>query len=308
MSEVPKQSESQKLLTPDFMHRIERLDVMSRKILHGKMQGERSSKRRGQSVEFADYRNYVVGDDLRFIDWNLYARLDKLFLRLFMEEEDLVVNVVMDTTASMDLGAPNKLHYTKQLTAAVAYIALLKYNRVSLYSFTDQIVEALPNLRGRKYVPRMMDFITRQSCEHSKSVPGDLINVCKRLAMINYNPGVIVLISDFFDKGDLAQALKYLGDPKHDVYVIQLLSPQEIDPKKAELLGDLRLEDIEDGDVAEISVTPELINRYKTNLEAYCKHIRDLCMRRNIAYMIGDSSVPIETMVMTYLRKKGLLG
>ncbi|QDU32655.1 hypothetical protein KS4_06890 [Poriferisphaera corsica] len=308
MTQFASQAESQKLLTPEFMNRIERLDVMSRKILHGKMQGERRSKRRGQSVEFADYRNYVVGDDLRFIDWNLYARLDKLFLRLFLEEEDLSVSFVMDTTASMSVGEPNKMHYTKQLVAALSYIALLKYNRVSLFSFVDTITDSLMGLRGRKFVPQMIEFIDRQFASPSLETPGDLATVCKRVAMTQQQPGVIVLVSDCFDKGDLANAMRYLGDPRHDVYVIQLLSPQEIDPKKAGMIGDLRFEDVEDGDIAEVSVTPELIDRYKANLEAYCTHIRDLCMKRNIAYMIGDTAVPIETMVMKYLREKGLLG
>ena len=299
---------TRELLTGDFMHQLDRLDIMSRKILRGTMQGERRSKKRGQSVEFADYRNYVVGDDLRRIDWNLYARLDKLFMRLFMEEEDLSVSVVFDITASMNYGEPNKLDYAKQLAAALGYIALVKYNRLSLYTFTDTIVDQITQLRGRRPIPRMVEFLEAQAPEPGDAQGGNLVAVCKRLAMLQRRPGVIVMVSDFIDKGEMADALRYLGDPKHDVYVIQLLAPQEVDPAKGMIVGDLRLRDIEDGDVAEVSITPALVKRYKANLEAYCQHVRDQCLKRDIAYMATDTSVGFEVVVLRYLRERGLLG
>ena len=303
MAEVLTQPEP--LLSPDFMHRLERLDVMSRKILRGKMQGERRSKKRGQSVEFADYRNYVVGDDLRFIDWNLYARLDRLFLRLFMEEEDLSVSVVLDITASMNTGEPNKLLYAKRVAAALGYIGLVKYNRVNVYAFSGVIEDHIQRLRGRRPIPRLLEFLDQQQ---PQSTPGNLVNVCKRLSLLQRQPGVVVIISDFFDKGELDDALRYLADPKHDVYAIQLLSPQEVDPSAGGVLGDLRLRDIEDGDIAEVSASPALLKRYKANLQAYCQFVREQCLRRGIAYMVGDTSVPFETLVLRYLRERGLLG
>src|SRR6187397_329961 len=105
------------LLDPQFMARLDQLDLMSRKLLAGKMKGERRSKRRGQSVEFADYRNYVIGDDLRFIDWNIYARLERLFLKLFLEEEDLSLSIILDVSKSCDYGDPNKAMYLKRVAA-----------------------------------------------------------------------------------------------------------------------------------------------------------------------------------------------
>ena len=306
MPETATQSES--LLSPSFMHRLDRLDVMSRKVLVGKMQGERRSKKKGQSVEFADYRNYVVGDDLRFIDWNLYARLDKLFLRLFMEEEDLSVSVVVDVTASMDFGDPNKLLYAKRVAAALGYIGLSHYNRVNMYAFADTITDMAQGMRGRRPIPRMLEFLDRQQPIAGEQASGHLANACKRLALIQRQPGVIVLLSDFLDKGDLNQAMRYLAGDKPDVYTIQLLAPQEVDPAKGNILGDLRLRDIEDGDIAEVSVGPALIKRYKANLQAYCQHVRDQCLRRGVAYMISETDVPFESLIMKYLRQKGLLG
>src|SRR3954467_5508650 len=128
------------LLDPQFMARLDQLDVMSRKVLAGKLKGERRSKRRGQSVEFADYRNYVVGDDLRFIDWNLYARLDRLFLKLFLEEEDLALYVLVDVSKSCDFGNPHKADYMKRVAAALGYIGLVNYNRVTIAALSDRVV------------------------------------------------------------------------------------------------------------------------------------------------------------------------
>src|SRR3954452_11780664 len=139
---------TQPLLTPEFLARLEQLELVSRKIFLGRMKGERRSKRKGQSVEFADYRNYVVGDDLRHLDWNLYARLDRLFLRLFMEEEDLHFTVLLDNSLSMDFGAPTKLHYARQVAAALGFIGLTNMDRVAIEVFNDTITQSMPPLRG----------------------------------------------------------------------------------------------------------------------------------------------------------------
>lgn len=297
------------LLSPEFMRQLDRLDVVSRKILRGRQQGERRSKKKGQSVEFADYRSYVVGDDLRFIDWNLYARLDKLFLRLFMEEEDLSVSIVLDASASMSFGDPVKLDYGRRLAAALGYIGLVHYNRVNLYTFTTTIDGQIRGLRGRRPIPRMLGFLDGDEAKpHLRGAAGNLGAALKRLAMVERQPGVVILISDFFDKGDLAEAFRYLADDRYDVYAIQVLSPQEVDPASGGVVGDLRLRDAEDGDVAEVSVTPALLKRYKANLQAYCQHVRGQCLRRGIAYMISETDVPFETVVLKYLRKRGLLG
>src|SRR5256886_3115508 len=147
------------LLDPTFMAGLDQRDVMSRKLLAGKMKGERRSKRRGQSVEFADYRNYVVGDDLRFIDWNVYARLDRLFLKLFMEEEDLSLYILVDVSKSCDFGNPNKALYMKRVAAALGYIGLVNYNRVNIVAMSSGIVAETGPLRGRRRVAQMIDFV-----------------------------------------------------------------------------------------------------------------------------------------------------
>ncbi len=292
------------LLTPEFMHRLDRLDVVSRKLLRGSMQGERRSKQKGQSVEFADYRNYVVGDDLRRIDWNLYARLDKLFLRLFLEEQDLSVNVVFDTTRSMDYGNPPKFLYAKQLAAALGYVALTHHNRLSVFAFADRVVSQLDGLRGHRPVPRLFDFLERTPTSDS---PGDLGTALRDIALRQRRPGVLVVVSDFLDKGELGDALRYVAGPRFDVIAVQVLSPQEVDPGKGGVAGDLRLTDVEDGDVAEVSATSVLVKKYRATLEAYCQHVREQCVRRGFTYLNVTTDVPVETVILSYFRQRGVL-
>src|SRR5256714_2656984 len=181
------------LLDPGFMARLDQLDVMSRKLLAGKLKGERRSKRRGQSVEFADYRNYVVGDDLRFIDWNVYARLDRLFLKLFLEEEDLSLYVLVDVSKSCDYGNPNKAHYLKQVAAALGYIGLVNYNRVTIAAMADGIVAETGAMRGRRRVSQMIEFIATLQ----PTGPSHLAEACKRFALAHRHKGVCVVLSDF---------------------------------------------------------------------------------------------------------------
>src|SRR6266550_7206991 len=144
------ETQTQPLLDPDFLARLEQLELVSRKIFTGAIKGERRSKRKGQSVEFADYRNYVKGDDLRHLDWNLYARLDRLFIRLFQEEEDLHFYVLIDNSLSMDFGSPSKLRYAKQVAAALGFIGLVNLDRVMVEAFNDRLVQSLPAQRGRR--------------------------------------------------------------------------------------------------------------------------------------------------------------
>ena len=296
------------LLTPEFMSSLDRLDVRSRKMLRGTVQGERRSKKRGASVEFADYRNYVVGDDLRRIDWNLYARLDKLFLRLFMEEEDLSVSLVLDVSGSMDYGEPNKLLYAKRMVAALGYVALTHYNRLNLYSFSDTVLEQRTGMRGRRPVPEMLSFLEKQTPGAAGAARGDLAAACKRLSAVQQKPGIVVLVSDFFEKGDVSAALKYLSGERYDAYAVQLLSPEEVDPTKGGVVGDLRLTDLEDGDTAEVSMSTALLGKYKANLEAYCQSVRAACTKRGLTYLAATTDVPVERVVLTYLRERGLLG
>ncbi len=297
---MPETQEKQQLLEPDFLVRLEQLELLSRKIFLGRMKGERRSKKKGQSVEFADYRNYVIGDDLRFLDWNLYGRLDKLFIRLFMEEEDLHFYVLIDNSLSMDFGNPSKLHYAKQIAAALGFIGLVNMDRVVVEAFNERMTQSMPAARGRRSMWRLMDFLKKVE----PAGPSDLKQALKTFSLKSSGKGIVVLLSDFMDKGGYEDALRYLIARNMDIYVIQILSQEEIEP---EIVGDLRLVDIEDDDVAEITVSGPLLKKYKQNLAAYRAGIHEFCTRRGVTYLFTSNQVPFDRLVLTYLRQKGLV-
>jgi uncharacterized protein (DUF58 family) len=293
-------TKSQPLLDPQFLARLEQLELVSRKIFHGRMKGERRSKRKGQSVEFADYRNYVVGDDLRFLDWNLFARLDRLFIRLFLEEEDLHLYVLIDNSLSMDFGTPTKLHYAKQVAAALGFIGLVNMDRVVIEAFNDRLTERMPAARGRRSLWRMMDFLQKIEA----AGPSNFQRALRAFGIECSGKGIVIVLGDFMDKGGYEQALRYLLARQLDIYVIQILSQEEIEP---DLAGDLRLVDIEDDDVAEITVSRPLLRRYKENLAAYRAGLHQFCTRRGISCLFTSNQVPFDRLVLTYLRQRGLV-
>jgi len=289
------------LLSPEMLAKLEQLELVSRKVFRGRMKGERKSKRRGQSVEFADYRNYVIGDDLRFIDWNSYARLDKLFLKLYLEEEDLHFYTLVDTSRSMDFGDPTKLHYAKQVAAALSFIGLTHSDRVVLESLNQPAREKGPVLRGRASLWRMLEHLqAMQPIDGPTNLAQGVKNFCLR----HNGLGIVVLISDLLDKNGYEEALRYLVGRRMDVYVVQILAQEELEP---DLAGDLRLIDCEDQDVAEVSVSTPLLRKYKQTVNAFVGGIRDFCNRRGMTYLMTHTQQPFELLITNYLRKRGLV-
>lgn len=297
---ILEQRSTAELLDPDFMRRLDQLALLSRKIFAGKMRGERLTKRRGESVEFADYRNYVSGDDLRFLDWNIYARLGQLFLKLFLQEEDLHVSVLLDQSASMDWGEPNKWLYTRRIAAAIAYIGLINQDRVSVYGYANGLQAELAGVRGRRMMFKVIDLLSSMECKG----PSYLSAACKQFAIRHPQPGIVILLSDFFEKAGYEEGLRYLLGRSYDVYAVQVLSPEEIDPP---LVGDLRLTDVEDDDMAEVTISRALINRYKQNLQAYCGQLKEYCTRRGVSYLFTSTEVPFDQVILKYFRVRGLI-
>jgi uncharacterized protein (DUF58 family) len=288
------------LLDPEFLHKLEQLELVSRKIFVGRMKGERKSKRRGSSVEFADHRNYSVGDDLRHIDWNVYGRLEKLFLKLFLEEEDLHFYTLLDTSLSMDFGDPTKLHYGKQVAAALAFIGLVNHDRVVLEPFSTDLDRGMPSVRGRSQMWRVVQYLDGLQATGAS----DITAAAKAFAVKHAGKGVVVVISDFLDKRGYQDALRYLLARNMDIYVIHVLSREEVEP---ELVGDLRLVDAEDDDIAEITVSAPLLKRYKDNLNAFVGGLKEWCTRRGITYIFTTNQNPFDKLILNYLRERGLV-
>ncbi|MEE2908577.1 MAG: DUF58 domain-containing protein [Planctomycetota bacterium] len=293
----------EELLGGGLMSRLDRLDVLSRKVFSGKIHGERRSRRRGQSVDFADYRPYTAGDDLRFVDWNIYARLETLFLKLFLEEEDLSLAIAVDTSPSMDWGGPNKLGFCKRLAMSLGYIGLVNQHRVSLFGFDGSGVAPLTSLRGRRRTREMATWLLSLSAGEA----GGLEEAMRSIALGRRGRGVLIVLSDFLDPDGYDAGLRYVTGGGDDVFCVQVLAPDELDPASRGLSGDVRLRDMETGDHCEITVTPALLRTYRERLDAFCNGLREWCSRRGIGHLAIGSDVDMEVLLVEYLRRQGLL-
>ena len=305
-STEPPPTRIDQLLGGGLMAKLERLDIVSRKIFSGKIHGERRSRRRGTSVDFADYRPYTPGDDLRFVDWNIFARLDTLFLKLFLEEEDLSLGIAIDTSASMDWGNPNKLTYCRRLAMALGYIGLINHNRVSLHAFDGAGLSSLRTLRGKRRTREMGSWLLDLKAGEGE-VGGGFTDTMKTLATARQGRGVLVILSDFMEPSGIDEGLRFLGGRGDEVICLQVLAPEEVDPAAAGLAGDLRLRDVEGHGDVEVTVTPALLRAYRERLDEHCGRLRSDCVRRGMRHLTVHTSTDIESVLVESMRQRGIV-
>jgi len=292
------------MLDPHVMAMLDQLDIVSRKIFSGKIQGERRSRRRGQSVEFADFRPYVHGDDLRFVDWNIYGRLDRLFLKLFLEDEDLSLVIAVDRSGSMSYGDPSKFDYARRLAMALGYIGLVNHNRVTLCAFggTDGVTRSTA-MRGRRRTSEMGRWLL--GLEAAGDAGFD--DAMRTIALARHGRGVLVVISDFLVPGGTERGLRYVCGRGFDVHAIQLLAPEELEPASHGVTGDLRLVDIESGAETEVTATAAVVRAYRDSLDAHVAALREFCVRRGITHTLVPTTMRLDTLLIDYLRRRGLV-
>jgi len=286
------------LLEPALLRRLEALALQVRRAVSGQMGGERRSRRRGQSVEFADYRNYTPGDDFRLIDWNAYARLDRFMLRLFVAEEELPLSLFVDLSGSMDWGKPNKAETARQLAGAIAYVALAALDRVRLTVFAEGETSGGAPSRGRRAAATLFSRL--------QSFPaGGVTNYEKLVWPIGrQRPGMTVLITDGLGESPLDPALTALQRAHQEGAVLQLLAPQELTPDWS---GDARLKDAETGVEREFTATPLTQGGYVRALAQRTDEIERAAHRRGLRFARLSTSEPIDEMVQVTLRRIGLL-
>ena len=316
------------LISPELAGALDVLDVHSRRVFAGKLQGERRSKARGRSVEFEDYRQYVPGDDLRHIDWNVFARLDKFFIKVFQEEQDLALHVVLDASASMDAGKPNKLLFAQKVAMALAYLGLVNNNRVCVWVLGRSAVRRTPALRGRNSVQRVARFLLDETFPDGGGGGGEsgtaglsFAAAMRTLATSRTGRGVMVVLSDLlvaegFEEGlgMLAGGATGTGAPGWDVTLMQVLAPGELDPMSERdggggrvVIGDLRLTDAETGRIAEVTVTSDLVKRYLAKLEAYQTRLHAFATARGMQHLVVRSDADVAGLMMDELRRRGVL-
>lgn len=287
------------LLEPEFLRKLEQLSIVSKKVFSGQLKGDRRSARRGTSVEFADFRNYTLGDDLRYVDWNTFARLEKLFLKLFVEEEDLHVYLLLDGSQSMAYGSPSKFEYARRVAASLGYIGLTNLDRVGATVFAESMRDHQPPVRGRQQVFPYFSFLERAQPGGQTSLAASL----KEFALRTRRPGVAILISDFFDP-EWETGLKALLHRRFQVSAIQVLDRSEVRP---DLVGDLKLVDCETGEEREITISAGLLKEYQKSVDQFCGGIQDTCRRYGADYIQAITDQPFEEMILNWLRRAGMV-
>lgn len=301
------------LLDGPFLRELERLTLFNRRPLRGRFSGGRASPQRGRSVEFADFRDFVPGDDPRFIDWKAYARLGRLYVKLFTEEQDRTVHFFLDTSLSMDWGAPagpggsmgyepgHKGNFARRLVAAMVYICLIQGDRVGLAALGGDGLDYLPPRAGRKALWELWRFIEDLSYRGET----DLEACLAAFGRHHRGEGLSVLVSDLLLPGGYRRGLNLLGSQGQEVTVWQVLSPDELDPA---LQGDLDLIDAENGNTRELTVTPALMVRYRERVSAYIEEVAAFCRRRGILHVLLPSDLPLDRAIFGRLAAAGVTG
>ena len=288
----------QDLLSPEFLGQLERLTLLSRRAFRGRVKGERKSPRKGISVEFSDYRPYGVGDDIRYVDWNVYGRLDRLYLKLFIDEEDLCLHLLVDASSSMAYGEPSKLHYAARLCMALAYVGLVNLERVGVGVLRERMAEGFSPVRGRRQALPMMEFLSSLRPSGRTGLSEGLASYALRSS----EAGVAVLISDLMDPQGYERGLKALLERRFDVHVIHVLAPDEMSPSFA---GDLRLLDAETGELRDLTLDAEALRGYRQRVREFLERAEQFCRTREIGYRRVVTDTPVEEFVLGQL--KGLL-
>ena len=284
-----------------FLRQLERLKVRMRAPVRGGLKGGRRSVKRGQSVEFADFRDYALGDDLRQLDWNVLARLEKLFIKLYVEEEDVTIHVLLDASASMASGSPSKLLFAQRAAAALGYIGLASEDRVAITSLGGRAGRRQVALRGSGRVFRLLSAL---SGINAADGPTDLLAAARHAGAQLSGRGVIILLSDLLDP-NADRVIRELAATGSELIILHVLSPQELDPA---LEGDLRLVDVETGDGIDVTVDLSTIDGYKARLEAWRQGFADLAARRRATYVPLSTSFPLSELMFAELRRRQVVG
>ena len=284
------------LFDAEFMKKLETLRFLARRAFRGQTHGERNTLRRGMSLEFSDYRRYHAGDDFRYVDWNVYSRLDQLFLKVFTAEEDLTLHLLLDTSQSMQMGSPTKIEYAKKVAAALGYIGLSNLDRVGAIAFADELGAPKSPQRGRQQIFPLLRYLETLPCQGGTALNRTLQNYATQ----SRRSGLAIVISDLFDPDGYERGLDALAYNRFDVLLIQLVDEAEIQP---ELDGAVRLQDIETAQQRRLTINRRLLNLYQQKVTEYFAAIETFCAKRNIEYLRASTVVPFEDLVLQYLRR-----
>jgi uncharacterized protein (DUF58 family) len=283
-----------------FLKKLEYLHLVAKKLFSGVSRAERRTRKVGSGIEFADYRSYVAGDDFRYLDWNIYGRTDRLLLRLFEEEEDLYIYILLDISDSMRLAVPPKLDYAMQIAAALAYVGLANLDRVSISLFSDGLQDRLAPARGKGRIFKVFDFLRGQSAGGTT----DLRSSVRSFVHQNKRRGIAVLISDYYDPQGFEEAINLLRFNRFEPFAIQIYNEQEANPQ---LNGDLQLVDCETGESRAVTISPKILQLYREEHARYCHQLEDYCRNKQVPFVRADTAIPFDELVLKIFRRGGFL-
>ena len=305
------------LLSPDLLRRLEQFQLLATRRAKSTSKGERRSRARGHSIEFADYREYVQGDDFRYLDWNLYGRLERLFLKLYEEERELPVRIFLDASESMTFGEPRKFDFARQVAAAMGYVALSGFDRVSVLPFPERGPRdgedaagrlremaargALRSVRGKRSAIQFFQNLAALTA----GGPADLNQALRRGALEARQAGVAVVLSDFLDPAGYEPGLNALIGRGFQVDLVQILAPEELTPIT---FGDLRLVDSETGAMQEVTFGRYRMRAYQQTVQNFIQRLREYCQGRGLNFFTASSNTPLEELLLRQLRRAEVWG
>jgi hypothetical protein len=320
------------LLTPELLRRLEQFQLLAARRAKSSSKGERRSRARGQSVEFADHRSYVPGDDFRYLDWNLFGRLDRLFLKLYEEERELPVRIFLDASESMTFGEPRKFDFARQVAAAIGYVALCGFDRVSVIPFPSAEIRNGGKSETSNLEPRTSNSEKSAIGNRQSAIEGSLRSVrskkssmqffanlnaltagggaelneaLKRGALEARHTGLAIVLSDFLDPTGYEAGLTALVGRGFQVNCVQILAPEELAPTT---FGDLRLVDSESGGLQEVTFGRYRMKAYQQTVQNFIQRLREYCTKRGINFFMAPSNMDLQDLLLKQLRKAEVWG
>ena len=295
--------ESEDLFDEAFLRRLELLQVIARRLFRGRQRAERKTRKVGSGQEFADHREYSPGDDIRYLDWTVWMRLQHALIRLFEEDEDLPIRIVIDVSDSMRTRGGGKLRYAMQVGAALAYVGLANLDRVGLVCASGKHHATLPAVRGKGRIFRVFEFL--RAAERGGDT--DIRGMCSRVAAQSRKPGLTVVLSDFYDLEGAFEGLNMLRFRKHEPVAVQIIDPVEANPMLTGLRGDVQLVDVEGGVARDVTLSPRTLKAYAQAHQRFCEHLESSCRSRGIFLTTAPTDVPFDDMVLRLFRQGGIL-
>lgn len=288
------------LLEQDFLSRLEYLSLISRRVFRGKLLAQRRTKQLGGGIEFADHREYSPGDDLRYLDWQVFARHGDILLKRFQEEEDLHVYILLDVSPSMAVGQPSKFNYARQIAAALGYMALADMDRVAVLAYADAVRSWMPITRGKDQVMGLLKFLDRLQTGGERT---DLASVAAALTTRASRRGLVLIISDLYDQQGFRQGVDLLRHRQFEPHLIQIHTADEARPP---LLGELELQDMETGEVRQVIITERRQQEYQRRFADFLQSISDYCRGYGLSCTQSTTEVPFDELVLRMMRTAGV--